>query len=320
MVDIENKIQCMLTKKLSLEDKIVQLDAKGPCLGKYFQMQIEPERKVLLRQLCDVKIRLRNLRREKGKERVKEKVKEKVEETVKAKTRDNSFISPVEKSPRTSEDSNTSNLTDIVSEDEDSDCLEDSDSFYTACDTIIHDLDLSNDLEEDIVDEFEAEANEYQEARPVVPLLPVLQHQKTELLRELREGKEDNMESVSDSLYESEEDLPVTSSLKPRTETERKIASWVKKNKSNIVQHVRKLTESSEEVQLDQSLLDTNFISTSSLPTVVKEKKLVNVNQESTNSSSLIILNEREGSDQPVKEVLGQGDKAMYKRVIKSRQ
>ena len=60
----------MTKKKLTLEEKFDKLESKSVCLGQYFQItQIELEKKVLLRQLCDVRIRLKNLNRQKVRER-----------------------------------------------------------------------------------------------------------------------------------------------------------------------------------------------------------------------------------------------------------
>ena len=148
MAEIERKIQSLTKKKLTLEEKFDKLESKSVCLGQYFQItQIELEKKVLLRQLCDVRIRLKNLNRQK----------------VREKTRVTSFLSQVERSfQRIQEaglDLHTSGLPGVV-EDEAEVSLDD--SFYTACE--------GDDLASDLDDELE-EVDE-QQTKPVVPLLP----------------------------------------------------------------------------------------------------------------------------------------------------
>ena len=169
MAEIERKIQSLTKKKLTLEEKFDKLESKSVCLGQYFQItQIELEKKVLLRQLCDVRIRLKNLNRQK----------------VREKTRVTSFLSQVERSfQRIQEaglDLHTSGLPGVV-EDEAEVSLDD--SFYTACE--------GDDLASDLDDELE-EFDE-QQTKPVVPLLPVLQ------LPGQRRDHENNIENDGES-------------------------------------------------------------------------------------------------------------------------
>jgi len=258
MAEIERKIQSLTKKKLTLEEKFDKLESKSVCLGQYFQItQIELEKKVLLRQLCDVRIRLKNLNRQK----------------VREKTRVTSFLSQVERSfQRIKEaglDLHTGGLPG-VEEDEAEVSLDD--SFYTACE--------GDDLASDLDDELE-EFDE-QQTKPEVPVLPVLQ------LPGQRRDHENNIENDGESVLESqfEDDLSGSSSLmtpSPNRETEREIASWVRKHNNNIVQQVEKLTlmPTCAAVKVEDkslSLSDNNNhegISSSAMFTVIKKKENV---------------------------------------------
>lgn len=192
MLEVERKVRSLNNKKISLEEKISLLDSKNACLGKYFQItQIDLERKVLLRQLCDVTIRLNNLNRNKRK--------------MKAKARVSSFLSQVEKfSLNSSEPEPGLELRS----DEDCDLSLDG-SFYTACDTSIDDEDLTEELED-------------------------------QELQQLRASLEMGGESsVSDSQLECE---PGPWSLKPTTESEQRTVQWLRENQSGTIHRV-KLTE-----------------------------------------------------------------------------
>ena len=169
MAEIESKIQSLTKKKMSLEEKFDKLESKSVCLGQYFQItQIELEKKVLLRQLCDVRIRLKNLNRQK----------------VREKTRVTSFLSQVERSfQRIQEaglDLHTSGLPGV---EEDKAEVSLDDSFYTACE--------GDDLASDLDDELE-EVDE-QQTKPEVPVLPVLQ------LPGQRRDHENNIENDGES-------------------------------------------------------------------------------------------------------------------------
>ena len=210
-MDVTSKIEDLTRKQAAMEEKISRLDCEDVLL----RDQNVRERKVLLRQHWDLKVRLRNLR-----SRLKE------------KTRPEGIPSQKDKSPEiVVEEMNREEAFKEVSATENdidgSECSLD-ESFYTACGSIGPDIASDSD---------EMEDDEEEEVRPVVALQPVLDLQKTKLLREESQqcwGREERTET--------------------ELELESQVGRWVRRNKSSILQQVRlKLAEEQRQGQGERS-------------------------------------------------------------------
>ena len=211
-MDVTSKIEDLTRKQAAMEEKISRLDCEDVLL----RDQNVRERKVLLRQHWDLKVRLRNLR-----SRLKE------------KTRPEGIPSQKDKSPEiVVEEMNREEAFKEVSATENdidgSECSLD-ESFYTACGSIGPDIASDSD---------EMEDDEEEEVRPVVALQPVLDLQKTKLIREEESqqcwGREEKTET--------------------ELELESQVGRWVRRNKSSILQQVRlKLAEEQRQGQGERS-------------------------------------------------------------------
>ena len=204
-MDVTSKIVDLTRKQAALEEKMSTLDCTE---------QIGRERKVLLRQHCDVKIRLKNLR-------FMRKEKTQAIEFLSQSQKDNGKTQMMKKID-IKESEMIQDATETVEEVPDpenevdvSDCSLD-ETFYTACESVASDIALDFD---DVMDE-EEEVRESNQMRAIVA--PQLQ--------ETRLAEEE--ESKKCWLGKEESELEV------------RIGQWVQRNKSSIIQQVRlKLAE-----------------------------------------------------------------------------
>ena len=206
-MDVTSKIVDLTRKQAALEEKMSTLDCTE---------QIGRERKVLLRQHCDVKIRLKNLRY-----MMKEKTQANEFLSQSQKQKDNGKIQMMKKID-VKESEMIQDATETVEEVPDpenevdvSDCSLD-ETFYTACESVASDIALDFD---DVMDE-EEEVRESNQMRAIVAPQP----QETRLAEE--------EESKKCWLGKEESELEV------------RIGQWIQRNKSSIIQQVRlKLAE-----------------------------------------------------------------------------
>ena len=170
-MDVRSKIEDLTRKKAALEEKMSRLE---PLDSRDVPWeQISRERKVLLRQLCDVKIRLKNLRF-----LLKEKTPAVANHFLSQEEKDKSQMM---KKIDIKESEINQDETEAVNEDSRENEVDGSDSsldetFYTACESR-----ASSDSDWDET-ENEEEVGECNQIRPILALQPLLELQKSKLV------------------------------------------------------------------------------------------------------------------------------------------
>ena len=174
-MDVRSKIEDLTRKKAALEEKMSRLE---PLDSRDVPWeQISRERKVLLRQLCDVKIRLKNLRF-----LLKEKTPAVANHFLSQEEKDKSQMM---KKIDIKESEINQDETEAVNEDSRENEVDGSDSsldetFYTACESRASDSDWDET-------ENEEEVGECNQIRPILALQPLLELQKSKLVPHLEE-------------------------------------------------------------------------------------------------------------------------------------